>query len=597
MFAKASRFILSKTPLSAKLRPLIFKATTLTAVSYYGLNHLSKQVNYEESFKTVELCGDDELAEGQMKQIVVGPNQDNDVVLLVRLNGQYYTVGAKCSHFGGSLSKGLLFADRVYCPLHLASFSVIDGTPDFGPVFKGIPVYKTQVKNGKVVAELPQKLLFSVDVPARKGDLFQNQHFVIIGGGPAGLSAAETLRHAGFGGKITMLSAEHNLPYDRTILTKNIFKAEVDKLKIRDAEFFKKHDIEVVTDAQVISLDDTNRRIITKGKGEFSYDKVLITTGGSARKANIDGAEAEGVFSIRSFDDLARIQEFSKDKDLKDVVSIGKSFIAVEAASCVKGTFPNANVTLLSKGTLMAVFGSEVSNYVDKLATDNGVKVIGDSDVERIVTENGKVKAVLLKDGREMPAELVIYGFGTIPNTGFLPSSFTDKSGYVNVNQFLESTTAKNVFAAGDVARLLIEDHKPTNVQHYTEAINQGSLAAWNMLEKNIKYDSVPFFWTRMFNKSILYTGINKDTDEIVLKGKPEEHQFVGLYCQKDRCHGAFGTGSSDQMITINQALRLNIPLKKEEFLEDDHFFRKLQVEIMKNIKKCDCKRTERNEK
>lgn len=596
MFARATKALFAKTRLSTKLQPLLIKTATLTAATLYGYTQFTKAVNYEEGFKEIDLCPEDELIEGQMKQMVVGPDQENDIVLLVRLNGEYYTVGAKCSHFGGSLAKGLLFADRVYCPLHLASFSVIDGTPDFGPVFKGIPVYKTKVKNGRVYAELPQKLLFSVDVPMRQGELFKNQHFVIIGGGPAGLSAAETLRQAGFGGKLTILSAEQHLPYDRTLLTKNIFKAEIGKLEVRNEEFFKKYNIEVITDAQVIDLDDVNRKIITKGKGEYSYDKVLVATGGTARRPTVDGFDSNGVFSIREFNDIAKIQEYVKDKEIKNVVTIGRSFIALEAASCVKGTYPNANVTLLSKSTLEHVFGPEVSAYVNKLATDSGVNVIGDTVIDRIVNEDNRVKSIVLKDGREIDADLVIYGFGITPNTGFLPASFTDISGYINVDNYLQSKVVKDIYAAGDVAKLDLEDQKPFNVQHYAEAIDQGSLAAWNMLEKQVKYDSVPFFWTRAFNRSITYTGLLRETDDIVLKGDFNEHKFVGLYCKQDRCHGALGVGSSDQMITVNQALRLNIPLKQDDFLNDEHFFRKLQVEIMRSIKKCDCKRKERNE-
>lgn len=597
MFGKTSRFLFSKCNFTKKLKPFTLKAITMSTVSIYGLSHLSKKVNYEESVKEIELCAENDMVEGQMKQVVVGPNPDDDVVLLVRINGEYHAVGAKCTHFGGSLAKGLLFSDRVYCPLHLASFSVIDGTPDFGPTFKGIPVYKTRVRDGKVYAEIPQKLISSVDVPTRKGDLFKNEHYVIVGGGPAGLSAAETLRQAGFGGKITILSAEPYLPYDRTLLTKNIFKAEIGKLKIRNDDFFKRNNIEVINDAQVINLDDTSKKIITKGKGEFNYDKVLIATGGTARKSNIDGFENNGVFSIRNFNDISKIQDYAKNKEVQNIVAIGKSFIAVEAASCAKGTFPDANVTLLSKDTFKKVFGPDVSTYTVKLATDNGVKVIGDTDVDRIISDKNQVKSVILKDGREIKADIVIYGYGTLPNTGFLPMSFTDKGGYINVDQFMRSSTSNDVYAAGDVAKLQTENQKPFNVQHYSEAINQGSLAGWNMLDKNVKYDSIPFFWTRIFNKSILYTGQVKDVDDIVIKGKPEEHKFVGLYCNKDRCHGAVGVGASEQLITVNQALRLNIPLKKEEFLNDDQFFRKLQVEIMKNIKQCDCKRKERNDK
>ena len=99
-----------------------------------------------------------------MKAFQVGPDEKNDIILLSNINGVLYACGNKCSHFGAPLNKGLLFEDRVYCPYHLASFSVKTGFHDYGPVFKGIPTYEVEIKEGKVYVKVPKKIVKSVDV-------------------------------------------------------------------------------------------------------------------------------------------------------------------------------------------------------------------------------------------------------------------------------------------------------------------------------------------------------------------------------------------------------------------------------------------------
>lgn len=93
-----------------------------------------------------------------MKRFQVGPDEKNDLILLAKVDGNFYAVGLKCSHFGFPLDKGELFGDRVICPLHLASFNVKTGTHELGPVFKGLPSYPVRVENGKVFARVPESI-------------------------------------------------------------------------------------------------------------------------------------------------------------------------------------------------------------------------------------------------------------------------------------------------------------------------------------------------------------------------------------------------------------------------------------------------------
>ena len=149
----------------------------------------------------------------------------------------------------------MLFDDRVYCPYHFASFSVKTGYHDFGPVFKGIPTYELVVKENKVYAKVPQRLLQKKDVQSEKVEqVLGDKNFVIIGAGPAGMSAAETLRQSGFAGKITLISKDTNLPYDRTLLSKVLMKSKPENFALRKQEFFDKHGIEILLGEEVTKV-------------------------------------------------------------------------------------------------------------------------------------------------------------------------------------------------------------------------------------------------------------------------------------------------------------------------------------------------------
>lgn len=169
-----------------------------------------------------------------------------------------------------------------------------------------------------------------------KRDPNNKENFVIIGGGAAGLNAAETLRQSGYSGKITLVAGEKTLPYDRTLLTKALAVGDASKFSLRDEKFLKDFDIDLMKDSLYSIHSDTKQITFARGK-PMSYDKLLLATGGQPRQAkwvkNIDGAK--NVYFLRSADDQTKIKE--KAKSVKDGVAIlGSSFIGSEAAASLK---------------------------------------------------------------------------------------------------------------------------------------------------------------------------------------------------------------------------------------------------------------------
>jgi nitrite reductase/ring-hydroxylating ferredoxin subunit len=153
---------------------------------------MSKSYSEMESIE-VEIDFAADLKDGEMKELKVGP-KDDDKVLISRVNGKLHAVGNYCTHFGAPLATGLLFDDKVLCPWHAASFSVVTGALEGAPGLDGLPKFAITEIDGKAVVTVPVPLPRSESQPLAKRDLADKRRYVIVGGGPAGLNCAETLR-------------------------------------------------------------------------------------------------------------------------------------------------------------------------------------------------------------------------------------------------------------------------------------------------------------------------------------------------------------------------------------------------------------------
>lgn len=195
----------------------------------------------------------------------------------------------------------MLFDDKIMCPAHAAGFSVVDGTPEQAPGLDGIPTYRVLEADNKVYVEVPETgLPKKAAMPLTKRDPNNPQHFIIIGGGPAGLNCAETLRQSGFSGRLTVVSKEDMVPYDRTLISKALPMINAREKCLRPAEFLIDADIDYKLSSAVTDINRTSKKV-TLGSGEvLDYDKLCIATGGKVNKMNIPGADLTGVHYLRT---------------------------------------------------------------------------------------------------------------------------------------------------------------------------------------------------------------------------------------------------------------------------------------------------------
>jgi NADPH-dependent 2,4-dienoyl-CoA reductase/sulfur reductase-like enzyme/nitrite reductase/ring-hydroxylating ferredoxin subunit len=529
-----------------------------------GIFFSSSSVAVCESAKEVSVGDESTFKEGEMYEVPVGDDRN---VLVARHEGKLYAMGSKCSHYGYPLAKGVKCEGQVVCPLHDAAFDIKTGKPVRGPGLDAIPTYPIRVsKSGEVFVSLPLEG-FPAKVSAKlcKRDPKNQQTFVIVGGGAAGLTAAETLRLEGFTGRIILLSAEAHLPYDRPVLSKKLpLKGKIDGLFLRPQSFFEEGDIEVRLNARVDLVDTKEKTVNVSGNEKIKYDKVLVATGGKPRELFIPGSDAKNVFLLRSIDDAMAINEFAAEKGQR-VVIIGGSFIGMEIASTLiqKGV----EVTIVSKTSVPYenVLGKKVGAFFANLLSEREIKYFGNSVAKIIRTDRGAVNAVELDDGDVIPADAVIIGAGVVPNCPVSTDLISlNADGSIPCTPLLNSKQDSSLFAAGDVCSFpYVKTGEDLRVEHWDVAIQQGRVAARNMLNQNVVFNEIPFFWTMVFGKSLRYVGnVGSEGvtfDNVIIEGDLVKGEFVAYYTKSNRIAAVATMGRDPVAVACGELMRLNL--------------------------------------
>lgn len=493
-----------------------------------------------------------DLQDGEMRQVSVGETD----ILLVKLDGKFHAVGAYCTHYQAPLAEGVLSENHVVCPWHNAYFNVETGDQQEPPGLDSLACYQVRVEDEKVIVSVPENA--GVRTPSMADyNPDDGRTFVILGAGAAGAHAAETLRVAGYPGRVVMVTQEERLPYDRTWLSKDYFIGKVsrEQMPLRSADFYQVHHIETLLNKQVVGVDATAKTITFADGDSLSYDALLVATGGKPRHLDVPGKDLQNIFTLRSFADTEQI--LAAAKQASQAVVIGSSFISMEAASGL--TQQGLSVTVVSPNSVpfKEILGEEIGQVFQQVHEENGVSF----HMERKVTRfegDGKVEAVILDNGDRLTTDLVIVGIGVQPATEFLEGvalNPEDKS--ISVDEHLRA--ADGLYAAGDIARY--PDWRtgtPVRIEHWRVAAQQGRIAAHNMAGHSVKFRGVPVFWTMQFQFPLRYVGHTEDWDEIIINGDLQKRQFIAFYIKDNQVLAAATSQRDTETAAISELMHLN---------------------------------------
>ena len=381
--------------------------------------------------------------------------------------------------------------------------------------------------------------------------------FVIIGASLAGAKAAEALRESGFAGRIVLVGEETERPYERPPLSKGYLhgKDPRDGAFVHEAKWYDDHNVELRLGLRATAIDPSDR-IVTLADGEsLHYDKLLLTTGSRARHISVPGADLEDVRYLRTIGEADLLLERLRAGG--HVVIVGAGWIGLETAAAAHEHGANVSVIESDSLPLRRVLGDEVATIFADLHRKNGVTFHFGSGVAEFRAEGGKLKTVVLTDGTELPADLVIVGIGIEPATELATAAGLAVDNGIVTDAGLR-TSDPDIFAAGDVANFrnpLLG--KQIRVEHWSNALNGGTAAAKAMLGEDVVYDRVPYFFSDQYDLGMEYAGWVEPGgyDQVVFRGEPGS-EFVAFWVQDARVLAGMNVNVWDVQDDIQNLVR-----------------------------------------
>lgn len=357
---------------------------------------------------------------------------------------------------------------------------------------------------------------------------------VIIGGGLAAAKAAETVRADGFGGALAIVAEELHRPYERPPLSKGYLTGDqsLAEVYVHPPDFYASHDIDLHLGDPATEIDRDLGRVRTRAGRQLRYDRLLLATGARPRRPRLGDGGLDDIVTLRTLDDSDMLMR--RLHRAAHVTVVGAGWIGCEVTAAAR-TF-GVDVTMVDPGPtpLARVLGTEVGRVFHDLHVDHGV------DLRMGVSATG-VQAgdfgqrVTLSDGATIDTDLVVLGVGVTPSVELAGNAGLAVDDGVVVDDTL-ATADPRILAAGDVARAwhpTLQRH--LRVEHWANALNQGTTAGHNLLGAHAAYDRLPYFFSDQYDLGMEYTGHADVWDQVVFRGDPVAREFIAFWLREGR--------------------------------------------------------------
>jgi 3-phenylpropionate/trans-cinnamate dioxygenase ferredoxin reductase subunit len=327
----------------------------------------------------------------------------------------------------------------------------------------------------------------------------KNYKYVIIGAGLSGCRAVEGIRLKDSAGSILLAGGENYLPYDRPPLSKKLWfgKKKVEEIFIRQPQYFADNNVEILLNIKAVKIDADDKTVAFDDGSACRFEKLLIATGGSPRRLDIEGGDLDDIFYYRYLDDYLRLKA-RIGEGAKSLV-IGGGFIGSEIAAALN--INKVNVTLLMRGECLVenVFPKPLGMAIQDDFIRRGIQIFT-QDAPVSIARRDSHFITRTKDSKEIASDVVIAGIGIEPETKLAKSAMLKVENGIVVNEFLQ-TSSPDIYAAGDNAYFPYQAlSRQMRIEHWDNAINQGKTAGMNMAGAHKAYDYMPYFFSDLFD-------------------------------------------------------------------------------------------------
>jgi 3-phenylpropionate/trans-cinnamate dioxygenase ferredoxin reductase subunit len=325
------------------------------------------------------------------------------------------------------------------------------------------------------------------------------QTFVIVGARLARAKAAETLRADGFDGRLVLIGAEADRPYERPPMSKDYLRGERDfnAAAVHPADFYDTADIELRLSTAVTGLDPGASEVTLTSGERIGYDRLLLATGATPRPLPVPGADLGGVHYLRSRADADTLR--AALAAFKRVVVVGARWIGAEVAASARQLGAEVAPVEVAPVPLERVLGAEVGTVYRDLHAEHGVELHFGVGVDRL-RGAATVEQVCLMDGTVLPADVVVVGVGVTPRVELAQAAGLTLDNGIVVDEHV-ANSAPGMYAAGDVANAFHPRYGTrVRLEHWSAALNQGPVAAKNMLGDTVAYERTPYFFSDQYD-------------------------------------------------------------------------------------------------
>jgi 3-phenylpropionate/trans-cinnamate dioxygenase ferredoxin reductase subunit len=355
---------------------------------------------------------------------------------------------------------------------------------------------------------------------------------VIVGGGGAGDAAAFALRKRGFDGDVTIISADHDRPYDRPYLSKEFLRGEVElpKVFLHDEDDYVAQRIDLQLNRRVTGGSLSGRTLVLEGGGEIAFETLILGLGGTPRHLP-EVPRADNVMTLRSLRDSQAIRQALQHTSR--LLLIGAGFISAEVAASARQMGKDVLMIEAAPVPLARALGQEVGEIYARLHRSKGVDVRTSTTVKKWHTDGSTVVGVTLSDGGREDADLVLEAVGIEPNLD-LPKALglPIEGGGVRVDESLRAVG--DVYCGGDIAfHFHPVLHRTIRVEHWEVAKNQGRGIAACITGGDAPYTKLPYFWSDQYDVNLEYRGHASGEDHAIWRGDRDGLKFSVFYLRE----------------------------------------------------------------
>lgn len=402
--------------------------------------------------------------------------------------------------------------------------------------------------------------------------------YLIIGGGVAGTTAAETIRQNNPAGSIAVVSDEPYPFYSRLMLSKpNFFleKIPFEQVFLKKEPWYTEQNIKLLSGKKVVGLNPAEKTVSLDDGMALQYEKLLLATGGEARRwdpAQVKGADKKGVYYLRDLDEGKEIIEAIKTA--KSAVCIGGGFVSFETCELLRMKGIETTLLIMEPYYWANLWDETSGLIVEDYLLQGGVKVTKNELTEEVLGTD-KVEGLRTKSGKEIPCDMIVVGIGIVCLLEPFKACGLDCGRGIKTNEYLE-TNLPDIWAAGDAAEFYdVVVGEPVQAGNWVNAQMQGRIAALNMLGKKQSFRMVSFYTTQGFGLTVAFVGDVRPLPErtTITRGSREAKSYGRLLLKDKELVGATLLNRTPEMTPISKLIEKDVDLSAHHTeLADSNF-------------------------